>query len=122
MMKNFMDASAALDVAQAAALNYAAYVTDHDPDDGDNVVPRELRRFMARLRLLHGVPFNYLVPDAQLLPIETIRFFYIDRAWTDALVQGALSIGTVSSADRAQLEAVYPYIPVSYTHLRAHET
>lgn len=110
MMKNFMDASVALDVAQAAALNYAAYVTDHDPDDGDNVVPRELRRFMARLRLLHGVPFNYLVPDAQLLPIETIRFFYIDRAWTDALVQGALSIGTISSADRAQLEAVYPYI------------
>lgn len=110
MMKNFMDAAVAIDVAQAAALNYASYVTDHDPDDGDNVVPRELRRFMARLRLLHGVPFNYLVPDAELLPIETIRFFYIDRAWTDALVQGALSIGTISSADRAQLEAVYPHI------------
>lgn len=109
-MKNFMDAGVALNVAQAAALNYAAYVTDHDPDDGDNVVPRELRRFMARLRLLHGVPFNYLVPDAEMLPIETIRFFYIDRAWTDALVQGALSIGTISSADRAQLEAVYPHI------------
>lgn len=109
-MKNFMGAAVAIEAAQAAALHYATYVTDHDPDDGDNVVPRELRRFMARLRLLHGVPFNYLVPDAELLPIETIRFFYIDRAWTDALVQGALSIGTISSADRAQLEAVYPHI------------
>ena len=67
-------------------------------------------RFLARLRLLHGVPFTYLVPDAELLPIESIRFFYIDRAWTDALVQGALSVGTVTTADRAQLEALYPTI------------
>jgi len=109
-MKNYMTASAALQVAQAAALNYADYLTDHDPDDGDHVVPGELRRFMARLRLLHGVPFNYLVPDAQLLPIESIRFFYVDRQWTDAMVQGALSVGTITSADRAQLEAVYPHI------------
>jgi hypothetical protein len=56
------------------------------------------------------VPFSYLVPDAELLPPESMRFFYIDRAWTDALVQGALSVGTVSTADRAQLEAVYPHI------------
>lgn len=109
-MKYAIDARIAIDAAKAASLNYAGLVTDHDPDDGDNVVPRELRRFMARLRLLHGVPFNYLVPDAELLPVESIRFFYIDRAWTDALVQGALSIGTISSADRAQLEAVYPHI------------
>jgi hypothetical protein len=109
-MTNFMSGAVAIEAALAASMNYSAIVTDHDPDDGDNVVPRELRRFMARLRLLHGVPFNYLVPDAELLPIESIRFFYIDRAWTDALVQGALSIGTISSADRAQLEAVYPHI------------
>ena len=91
-------------------MNYADIVTDHDPDDGEHVVPGELRRFLARLRLLHGVPFSYLVPDADLLPIESIRFFYIDRAWTDALVQGALSVGTITSADRTQLEAVYPHI------------
>ena len=89
---------------------YADVVTDDDPDDGQHVVPGELRRFLARLRLLHGVPFSYLVPDAELLPPESIRFFYIDRAWTDALVQGALSVGTMSTADRAQLEAVYPHI------------
>ena len=109
-MKSFISAEVAINAAVAAAKNYADIVTDRDPDDGQHVVPGELRRFMARLRLLHGVPFSYLVPDAKLLPIESIRFFYVDRAWTDALVQGALSVGTISSADRAQLEGVYPHI------------
>jgi hypothetical protein len=74
---------------------------------GDRIVPRDLRQFLARLRLLGGVPFSYLVPDSTLLPTESIRFFYLDRAWTDALVQGALSVGTVNSGDRAQLEQLY---------------
>ena len=34
--------------------------------------------------------------DSQLLPLESIRFFYLDRAWTDALIQGALCVGTVN--------------------------
>ena len=96
--------------AVVKAKDYVKIVTDHDPNDGDHIVPRELRRFLARLRLLHDVPFSYLVPDADLLPIESIRFFYIDRAWTDALIQGVLSVGTITTADRAQLEAVYPHI------------
>ena len=104
-----------------AALDYADFVTDDDPDDGEHVVPGELRRFLARLRLLHGVPFSYLVPDAELLPIESIRFFYIDRAWTDALVQGALSVGTISTADRAQLEARLPAHPQRGRRGRAHD-
>lgn len=109
-MKTIVNADVAIQAAVKAAQNYADLVTDRDPDDGEHVVPGELRRFLARLRLLHGVPFSYLVPDAELLPVESIRFFYLDRAWTDALVQGALSVGTISSADRTQLEAVYPHI------------
>jgi len=109
-MQRVVDAQVALESAVAAVGSYAGLVTDHDPDDGDHVVPGELRRFLARLRLLNGVPFSYLVPDAELLPIESIRFFYLDRAWTDALVQGVLSVGTITTADRAQLEAVYPHI------------
>ena len=109
-MKSVLSAEIAVEAAVKAARNYADLITDRDPDDGTHVVPGELRRFFGRLRLLHGVPFSYLVPDANLLPIESIRFFYIDRAWTDALVQGALSVGTISSADRTQLEAVYPHI------------
>src|SRR5688500_11549088 len=109
-MERFLSSEIVLEAAVAAAKDYTDLVIDHDPDDGDHVVPGELRRFLARLRLLYGVPFSYLVPDADLLPIESIRFFYIDRAWTDALMQGVLSVGTITTADRTQLEAVYPKI------------
>jgi hypothetical protein len=100
----------AIELAVRAIDAYPAPITDHDPDEGDHVVPAELRHFLARLRLLHGVPFSYLVPDENLLPVESIRFFYVDRAWTDSLVQGALSVGTISTSDRAELEKVYPHI------------
>ena len=41
-----------------------------DENLGTRVVPREVARFLARLRLLVGVPFAYLVPDSDLLPPE----------------------------------------------------
>jgi hypothetical protein len=105
-----LDGDRVLQAVVAAAQNYAAVLTDRDPVDGDHVVPAELRHFLARLRLLHGVPFSYLVPDAALLPLESIRFFHVDRAWTDALVQGVLSVGTITTADRAQLASTYPHV------------
>ena len=55
-------------------------------------MPAALADWLARLRLLYGVPFNYLVPDSRLLPQESVRFFYIDRNFTDRLVDGALSV------------------------------
>lgn len=79
-------------------------------DDGDGALPAELRDWLVRLRLLDGVPFAYLVADTELLPPESIRWFYIDRRWTDALVQGALAVGTVNSDDRTQLTAQYPSV------------
>lgn len=106
----FLEQLDAIELAVRAIDTYPAPITDHDPDEGDHVVPAELRHFLARLRLLHGVPFSYLVPDENLLPVESIRFFYVDRAWTDAMVQGALSVGTISTSDRAELEKVYPHI------------
>ncbi len=79
------------------------------PDD-DTAMPAELRNWLVRLRLLEGVPFANLVADSELLPPESIRWFYLDRRWTDAIVQGALSVGTVNSDDRIQLNAQYPAI------------
>jgi hypothetical protein len=55
--------------------------------------------WVAKTMLLYGVPFDYLLPDAQMLPIESIRFFYFDRAWTDSLIDGAMSIGIQCSKD-----------------------
>ena len=100
----------AVEYAENASISLIDDYIETDPYDGDHVVPGELRRFLASLRLLHGVPFSYLVPDADLLPPESIRFFYIDRNWTDAMVQGALSVGTITTTDRAQLETVYPQL------------
>lgn len=59
-------------------------------DDG---LPPDLVQWIARLRLLYGLPFNYLVPKNEFLPPETIRFFYVDPDWIAALADGALSIG-----------------------------
>ncbi len=74
------------------------------------LVPPGARGWLAALRLLSGVAFQHLVPDARLLPPESARFFYVDRAWTDALIQGALSVGVITDADRGVLEQVYPFI------------
>lgn len=84
-------------------------VTDA-PDPGPRRVPRDLRLWLARLRLLEAVPFSHLVADTALLPPESIRFFHLDRGWTDSLVEGALSVGTVTTADRAALETLYPVV------------
>ena len=78
--------------------------------DQNTAMPAELRNWLVSLRLLNGVPFANLVADSELLPQESIRWFYMDRRWTDALVQGALSVGTVNSDDRIQLDAQYDAI------------
>jgi hypothetical protein len=91
----------------SATLEMRAAATDADDDLGARIIPKDLRQWLAGLRLLENVPFAYLVADSLQLPPESIRFFYVDRAWTDALVEGALSVGTVNSADRAQLEQLY---------------
>src|SRR6476646_2217970 len=101
------------DAARSMVLTIAQVPRDTGVEDGippDGVVPAEILRALAKLRLLEGVPFSYLVPDAELLPPETIRFFYVDRNATDALVQGALSVGTVNSVDRVELAQLYQIV------------
>jgi hypothetical protein len=61
--------------------------------EGQISLPDNLEKWLSRLKLLHGVPFNYLVPDERMLPPESIRFFYVDMNWVDALIDGAYSIG-----------------------------
>jgi hypothetical protein len=104
----------ALQASTASLANTIAQLPrDGGVEDGippDGVVPADIVRALARLRLLEGVPFAYLVADAELIPAETIRYFYLDRNSTDALIQGALSVGTVNSADRAQLAELHPIV------------
>jgi hypothetical protein len=60
-------------------------------------VPRQIMQWLAQLKLLHNVPFRYLVPDERMLPPESIRFFHVDLNWLDALIDGAYSIGRYAS-------------------------
>lgn len=60
---------------------------------GEVTLPPELRTWLSRLKILSGVPIQYLVADERMLPPESIRFFYLDMNWIDSLVDGAFSIG-----------------------------
>lgn len=39
-----------------------------------------------------NIPAHYLIPDASYLEEESLRFFYVDPNWTDAMIDGALSL------------------------------
>ncbi|MCK0126066.1 hypothetical protein MWU76_16870 [Gelidibacter sp. F2691] len=107
MAKATLTAEIVMNQAVAAIDGILVSTDVDDYTNDDKITPREVRQFLARLRLLEGVPFSNIVADSALLPIESIRFFYVDRGWTDALTQGALSVGTVNTADRAQLDRLY---------------
>jgi hypothetical protein len=68
--------------------------------DNETPMPDSVISWLSRLSLFYGVPFEHLVPNPKILPHESIRFFYIDPNWTDALIDGALSVGVQSSADK----------------------
>lgn len=68
----------------------------------DLELPGDIKPWFERLGLLQGVPFNYLVPDEQMLPTESIRFFSLDWFWVESLLDGAFSIGRVQDADVQQ--------------------
>jgi hypothetical protein len=66
---------------------------------GEPEIPDEIVSWLAGLMLLHGVPFEYLVPHPAMLPEESIRFFLLDRNWLLRLIEGAASVGVGSSRD-----------------------
>ena len=69
---------------------------------GENLdMPQRLRDWLFDIRLLRKIPLSYLVPDAALLPPESIRFFHVDLTWVDRVIDGvfsAASLGTVGWA------------------------
>ena len=89
-------AGATKKAAQLLAIPHLAGAgRDHTPDP----LPDSVDRWLKDLALLKGIPFNYLVPDEELLPPESIRFFRLDKAWVHTLLDGALSIGRVTGRD-----------------------
>ncbi|MDQ3918927.1 MAG: hypothetical protein M3348_10655, partial [Acidobacteriota bacterium] len=62
-------------------------------------LPDAVSSWFEGLRNLEGVPFDYLVPDERMLPVESIRFFRVDDVWVGCLLDGAFSIGRVTTSD-----------------------
>jgi hypothetical protein len=94
--------------ATTARLALHARLTDpaqEAPLQPEGDLPPYLESFLAHLRLLVGVPFEYLVPDERMLPPESIRFFYVDRSWADRLVDGAVAVGQIGSREEAHYQA-----------------
>lgn len=68
----------------------------------DLAPPDSLATWFRSLTLLEDVPFNYLVPDERLLPLESIRFFTVDSMWLECLRDGAFSVGRVLDKDHME--------------------
>jgi len=81
-----------------------------DVTQPESEMPPYMELFLSHLRLLVGVPFDYLVPDERLLPDESIRFFYIDRSWTDRLVDGAIAVGKIGTREQAHHQGHAPAV------------
>lgn len=56
-------------------------------------MPVNVRKKFLSWKRLHGIPYRYLVPNPDLLPDESIRFFKLDQNWIKAFICGAFSIG-----------------------------
>ena len=88
-----------------ARADTAAAVSEHLREQADPVAD-----WLANLALLYPVPFSHLVPDPRMLPVDSIRFFYVDPDWVDALEAGACSIALHHSGDVAAFRALHPHL------------
>lgn len=72
----------------------------------ENPFPETMIQWLSELILLRQIPFNNLIVDEKILPNESLRLFYLDKNWTNALIDGALSIGIHSERDILLQEAM----------------
>src|SRR5215208_1726454 len=61
--------------------------------------PAHLEDWLTNIRLLRHIPLCYLVPDADLLPPEAIRFFHVDYTWIDRVIDGVFSAANTGTVD-----------------------
>ena len=91
--------SASTGVAQTAdGLTFASPPRTADWFGDGITMTARLVEFLTDIRLLRRIPLSYLVPDARLLPPESIRFFHVNQTWVDRVIDGVVSntnLGTV---------------------------
>lgn len=74
-------------------------LTDNNPVTVST--PQVIKDWFGNLSLLKGVPLAYLIPNEQLIPAESLRFFHLDPDWINALLDGVNSIGRITEWDKA---------------------
>jgi hypothetical protein len=80
--------------------------TGDDHRTGLSGMPAAVRNWCTERLQLRGLPFEYLVPDARMLPENSLRIFGIHEGWMECLLSGALALGRAGDDDRS-LEAQY---------------
>ncbi|QKX64041.1 uncharacterized protein TRUGW13939_11214 [Talaromyces rugulosus] len=115
-----------LDIAVKVAQKLAKSTDDQIYNETNEPVSTDwmivLSWVMDRL-FLHGVPAHYLITDPSHLEPERLKFFHIDPNWTDAMIDGALSLGNHRGEDRDRVAIKYalneyistPQAPLSHT-------
>jgi hypothetical protein len=92
--------------AHAQQVRQAESAVSHLPFAPDYSIapdfPKQVGQWFDELLRLNHVPFHYLVPLEEMLPNNSLRFFHVDINWLACLLDGAFSIGRVSSADVSQ--------------------
>lgn len=83
------------DFTTGAVVGTALYNGFNKPVNNDWAV---ILNWITSKLYLDGIPAQYLVVDPSHLPMERLRFFYIDPNWLDCLIDGALS--ACNHADR----------------------
>lgn len=67
-------------------------------------IPEVLKQALGHWMRLAEIPMAYLVPDQRMLPEESLRFFKVDEAWTEAFVNGVFEVGFAGlSNDRQEV-------------------
>ena len=85
----FRDALSTAVTTQAASGQHL--YNDYMLGSADNSDWEILHAWISDKLFLGGIPAHYLITDPVHLPSESLRFFYVDKAWIDCFIDGALS-------------------------------
>lgn len=66
-----------------------------------------------RLHLLYGVPLSCLIPDPSFLPEESIRFFYLDENFIQAMLNGMIGVSMQSVTEQQCNRVILPALSQS---------
>ena len=92
--------------AHAQQIRQAETSVSHLPFAPDHRIapdfPEQVSQWFDELLCLKHIPFHYLVPLEEMLPVNSLRFFHVDINWLECLLDGAFSVGRVTSADVSQ--------------------